>query len=110
MHRREAGKLKIAAAAFYETAPEIAEGFTAADYETDPIEVWPENWNTWLLFSGMQTQWYIGMNGRTGLNYLVLFAMIDKLNLSKEESDLMFLDIQVMEYSALEEMAKHKGA
>lgn len=50
------------------------------------------------------------MNGRTGLNYLVLFAMIDKLNLSKEESELMFLDIQVMEYSALEEMAKHKGA
>lgn len=110
MHRRKIGKLKIAAAAFYEAAPEIAEGFTAEDYETDPIEVWPENWQTWLLFSGMQTQWYIGKNGRAGLNYLVLFAMIDKLGLSKEESDLMFLDIQAMEYSALEEMAKHKGA
>jgi len=35
--------------------------------------------------------------------------MIDKLGLSKEESDLMFLDIQVMEYSALEAMTKVQG-
>lgn len=66
--------------------------------------MWPENWPAFLLFSRLQTQWLAGFNGRTGLNYLVLFAVMERMKLSESDHNALFDDIQKMEFSALEEM------
>mgnify|MGYP002507829641 CR=1 FL=1 len=59
-----------------------------------------------MLFSRLQTQWRIGMNGRTGLDYNVLFSSLDRMNLSASDYDELFSDIQTLEFAALEEMNK----
>jgi hypothetical protein len=68
--------------------------------------LWPENQAAFHLFTKLQTQWNIGMSGRTGLNHLVVLAHIDRMKLSDEEAELMFDDIYQMELAALEEMNK----
>lgn len=110
MHRRALGKLEAAAAAFYETIPEIAEGFTREDYESDPVDVWPENWPVVQLFLRLATQWRVGgMGSKTGLDYLVVYATLDKLKLTENECEHYFADIQVLEIAALKEMNKGSG-
>lgn len=68
--------------------------------------MWPEHVPAFRLFSAMRTQWRIGMNGRTGLDYPTLFAMMSRLPLSGEEWDDLFDDVRVMEAEALEVMNK----
>ena len=70
------------------------------------MEVWPENWPAFSLFVRMQTQWLCGMNGPTGLNYASLFALIDRMELSKSESSDLFDDMQTLEIAALNAMAE----
>ena len=50
----------------------------------------------------MRTQWRVGMSGPIGLDYNVLFRMLDRLNLSSSDYEVMFSDVQAMEFSALE--------
>lgn len=50
----------------------------------------------------MRTQWRIGMSGPVGLDYGVLFRILDRLNLSPDDYDEMFADVRVMESAALE--------
>lgn len=54
----------------------------------------------------LPTQWYCGTGGRTGLNYLVVLEMIDRLELSKTDAKNMFEDIRHMEIEALSVMSK----
>ena len=67
-------------------------------------EVWPENWPSFELFSQMSTQWRIGMSGPTGLDYNVLFAVMEQRKLTGEDWDSTFQDVRVMEAAALESM------
>lgn len=84
-----------------------ASGFTSEDYETDPVEVWPENWQAVNLFSDLQTQWRVaGMGGFVGLDYNILFRKMDRMNLNADEYDQLESDIRVMEYEALSVMSK----
>ena len=69
-----------------------------------PIEVWPENWPTFLLFSRLSTQWRIGMAGPTGLDYSALYPLLDKVATSSDEWDEIFEDVRVMERAALDAM------
>jgi hypothetical protein len=78
-------------------------GFTVADYEEE-AEVWPENWPVFRFFLMMQTQWDVGMAGRTGLKYQVLFDLMDRQQLSGDEWQEMFDDIRAMEAAALNAM------
>lgn len=55
----------------------------------------------------MQTQWRIGMNGRSGLDYNVLFHKMDRMNLPADKYEQLENDIRIMEFEALEEI--HKG-
>jgi len=50
----------------------------------------------------MQTQWYVGMQGRTGLRYTVLFRFLDDLDLPRDEWQQVFDDVQLMEFEALQ--------
>ena len=82
----------------------VAAGFEPEDYASDPVELWPENWATCLLFDGLRTQWRVGSLGPTGLDYNVLYKKMDRMGLSAEEYDQLEADIQVMEYAALAAM------
>jgi hypothetical protein len=70
------------------------------------IAVWPENWPAVMVFRRMTTQWRVGMGGPTGLDYGVLFRLLDNERLSGDEWDQMFADVCVMEAAALEAMAR----
>lgn len=83
-----------------------AAGFELEDYETDPVEVWPENWQAFQLFAYMETQWRIGMGGATGLDYVVLHHKMDRMNLTPEEYEQLEADVRLMEISALATMGK----
>lgn len=68
------------------------------------VDVWPENWPVISMFRKMATQWRIGMNGPTGLDYPTLLLLIDRQESSKEAADQMFEDIRECEAAALEAM------
>jgi len=65
------------------------------------VEVWPENQPAFHLFCDMQTQWRVGMNGYTGLDYGVLFRFLDRMKLSDQEYDWLLDDVRHMEREAL---------
>lgn len=92
-------------AALYHRIPSQAEledsGFTAADYEIDPVDQWPENDAAMNLFCSISTQWRTGMNGHTGLDYNVLFTRMDRMKLPEREYDWLFDDVRVIEAEAL---------
>lgn len=70
--------------------------------------VWPgANWETVQLFLGMQTQWErAGMDGTmTGLNYARLPVVAAGLRIRWRP---LFERLQVMEYAALQELAKRR--
>lgn len=76
---------------------EAAFGFKPEDNE---VEVWPEVWAAYLTFNALRTQWRIGVNGPTGLDYSVLSDVIDFLGFNQDKAAL-FNDIRVMEAKAL---------
>jgi hypothetical protein len=91
------------------TAEELeGTGLTPEDYEADDAEVWPENWPAWCLFDDMRTQWRTrGMDGRPyGLDYAVLFRLMDEDGLKGREWRETLDSIRVLEGAALEEMRK----
>jgi len=71
------------------------------------VEVWPENWQTVDLFISIATQWRTGMSGPTGLDYNVLFRILDSMGLPQDEWNRSFDDIRIMESSALEAMRQN---
>jgi len=81
-----------------------ASGLTLEDLAGDAVEVWPENLLTYKVFADLQTQWNVGMGGPIGLNYLTLFAKLDRLGLAGEQADDMEDDIRAMEHEALKVM------
>lgn len=90
-------------AAFGGAPPEIEEGLRATAESTD-FEVDPENWETVMLFLRIQTQWIQGPGGATGLNYLAVFATMDRLKVQDPEGAL-FEGLQIMERAALKASA-----
>lgn len=49
----------------------------------------------------MSTQWRGGFKGREGLDYAVLFRLLDNQYKSQVEWDAAFADIRIMEVEAL---------
>lgn len=78
--------------------------FVPEDYVIDDVEVWPENWAAFRIFFDMQTQWRVGMGGATGLDYPVLFTLLDRRCVDQADWDELFGDIQHMEKAALKQM------
>lgn len=71
------------------------------DYEVETFELWPETDEALTLFSSISTQWRVGFGGPTGLDYNVLFKLLDRKGLSGRDYDRLFNDIRVMEAEAL---------
>lgn len=57
----------------------------------------------------MRTQWRVGMNGPTGLDYNVLYRKMDRMELTPEHYDGLEADIQFMELAALEEIHRKQN-
>ncbi len=76
----------------------------AALADNKQVEVWPENWPAWSVFCTVNTQWRTGFNGPTGLDYTVLFRVLDESELSKPEWRQIFSDVRQLEAYALTEM------
>ena len=73
-----------------------------------PVEIWPDNLEAVNLFISIATQWRVGMNGATGLDYNVLYHKLDRMNLSAERYAEVEQEIGVMEAAALEAMRNAK--
>lgn len=62
--------------------------------------MFPENWETVLMWSRMATQWRTTMDGAIGLDYNVLRWFVELY--SVEEPKQMLEDLQVMEAAYLD--------
>lgn len=70
----------------------------------DTVGVWPENWPAFQVFDALGTQWRVGMNGYTGLDYNVMYHKLDRMRLNDTDYEQMEIDIAVLERSALAAM------
>jgi len=76
----------------------------AAGGGKNEVEVWPENWEAFHLFTRMQTQWTVGFGGRTGLRYEALYPLLDRMGLPQDEWEDLFDDVRTLEIAALTQM------
>jgi hypothetical protein len=77
--------------------------------EEEDFCVWPENWETFIMFIRLGTQWNVaGMGGISGLNYPGVWTLLDRyLHKNTIEERLeMFEDLQAMERAALKVLNK----
>ena len=72
------------------------------------VVVWPEHEEAVMLFMLMSTQWRIGMSGRCGLDYGVLFSLMDLYDVKNRREALE--NLQIMEAHALQLFAKAQPA
>lgn len=70
----------------------------------DVFEVWPENAEIVRIFLLMSTQWRHGFGGPTGLDYSVLFPLIDFCAIKEKEK--IFEGVRTMEMTVLDNRAK----
>lgn len=70
----------------------------------DVVEVWPENWPAVEMLIALGTQWRVSMGGPTGLDYNVLWTMIQRKKLSSEDEDDLFYCVTHLETEALKAM------
>jgi hypothetical protein len=79
-------------------------GFSPEDYD-ETVEVWPDNWPSFLVMDSMGTQWRTGAGGATGLDYGVLPNVMKLVGIPAKDRPRVFQDIRVMESVAIAVMA-----
>ena len=75
-----------------------------SNHDDEDFVLYAQNLPAFEVFSAVSTQWRVGMNGRTGLDYAVLPAVMDMMGIQADSRRQMFEDVQAMEYAALKEM------
>lgn len=70
--------------------------------------VWPENMPAVSAFSGLLTQWRIGMAGATGLDYSAIPFVLEMGGVARIDWPQVFDDIRVMEVEALNCMREQR--
>lgn len=71
-----------------------------SDIEEEDIDIWPDCWDSFLVFKDMSTQWRTGACGVTGLDYNALDIVLRSYDLLDSLGDI-FPDIRVMESEAM---------
>ena len=98
-------KLEAIARALYTPPPDESELYAAGlrpeDFAGDAVDVWPENERAVAVFCQLYTQWRMGFNGPTGLDYNVLYLKLARLQLPPDDLDQIEADIRVLESEAL---------
>jgi len=82
----------------------LAWGFDDADFELPPVPVWPENRQAVVVFMAMQTQWRVGMNGYTGLDYSALPEVWRATGTRRSQRKEVFMNLRLIEIAALSAM------
>jgi hypothetical protein len=98
-----------AARAALQGAPDAAEQQAAAQAFGLALEmpapaavpVWPDCWAAVQCFCGMATQWRMGVNGATGLDYAVLPVVLRLQRVPRADWAEVFEGLRVMEAEAL---------
>mgnify|MGYP000971051948 CR=1 FL=1 len=80
----------------------MAPGVEPEDFESEPLEIWPDNARAFNLFASVRTQWRVGLGGVVGLDYGVVDSRIDRLRLPDEEREEIEAEIQIMEFAVLD--------
>lgn len=84
------------------TREELAQyGLTAEQAAPPPFEIWPDNFQAYIVFDAMYRQWRTGMNGPTGLDYSALPEVWRRTKTPPADRDSVFYDMRVMEEAAL---------
>jgi hypothetical protein len=83
-----------------------SEGFELDDYETDIIEVWPDNERAYELFRRVGTRWMIPPMGGVpiGLRWEALYPLMDRMGLDESEWNDLHDSLMVMESAAIDTM------
>lgn len=91
-----------------------AAGFAPEDYEDDEdTVVWLENWDAFNAFRKLSNSWIDGFSGRTGLNWLVVFTVLDReakrRDWAEDLVEQIEEDIRVMEREVLPMFHEKRG-
>lgn len=81
---------------------------TLEEAQGDGVELWPDNLPAVNVFIGMDTQWRVGVNGATGLDYSALPVVMRMVGIPAKDRSSVFEDIRVMEDAALIKMQPKK--
>lgn len=65
------------------------------------IDIWPENYEAFCVFSRCGTQWTVGSGGMVGLNYPSVWGICKLLGIQPEDESSVFDSIQILEREAL---------
>lgn len=64
--------------------------------------LWPCNVGTWRHWCELQTQWRVGVNGATGMDYAGVRAYLDECGLTGDERRDVWAGIRACERGTLE--------
>jgi hypothetical protein len=78
----------------------------AKSFEEKPCEIWQSNWKTLHLFIALGTQWRVGMNGATGLDYTAIPVVANAHGIKLTQGRLAGL--RTMESEALRVMSEKR--
>ena len=71
-----------------------------------PLGLWPDNLTAVAAFADLSTQWRVGFNGPTGLDYTVLPTVFRLQGIARKDWSDLFSDLRAMEAEALKTMHK----
>nr|WP_240933279.1 DUF1799 domain-containing protein [Diaphorobacter sp. HDW4B] len=83
-------------------------GFKRTDYADEGVEVWPENEQAFQLFFALRRQWRVSDGVAFGIDHNVLFARVQRLNLSDDDARQLEDDVVEMESEALAVMNEER--
>lgn len=83
-------------------------GLRLEEIPVETIDVWEDNWDSFLLFNSLSTQWRVGTGGATGLDYSVIESVGKLMGYKRKKIASMFPDLRVMENEALITMGENR--
>ena len=89
------------------TTEDVDDGGDRSPPKQDLCYLWPDNVDTFNVWSQLQTQWRVGMSGATGLDYTAVTAYLrEVVGVKRKDLDEWFKNFRAMEIATLNEWAK----
>nr|WP_296020830.1 DUF1799 domain-containing protein [uncultured Acidovorax sp.] len=90
-----------------QVAQVLAERAKAAPKAPEEVEVWPENWDLWLFFLAVQTQWEYASGGLSGavkvaMNWTGVRSIAAMRRVSDEDQQRFADGLAVIEQAVLD--------
>lgn len=81
-------------------------GAASADTSSTIVYLWPCNVPAWEAWQSVQTQWRVGANGATGLDYAGVRAELDEAHTLPDQRRDIWLGIKDCEAAVLDVWAE----